>query len=105
MRSERRQNWDSAASWWANATAAASAVPEATTRLASPIVQGLGRRHGAPGEDQVHGPPVPDEARQADGAEVAQRDAEAPAKHPEHCVLGGHPQVAPERELIPPATA
>ena len=42
---------------------------------------------------------MPDDARQAHGAEVAQRHPEAAAEHPEDGVLGGDAQVAPEREL------
>ena len=70
--------------------------------VGQPQGESLRRRHGASGEDQVHGPPVPDDARQADGAEVAQRHAEAAAEHSEDGVLGGDTQVAPEGQLNAP---
>ena len=99
MRSERRQTCGNAASWWARATAAARADPGATTRLASPRARASGPGDGPSGEDEVHGPPVPDDAGQADGAEVAQRDAEAAAEDAEDRILGGDAQVAPQGEL------
>lgn len=55
--------------------------------------------HRAPGEDQVQRPPLADDARQAHGAAVDQRHAEAPAEHTEHGVLGHHPQVCQQRQL------
>ena len=40
-----------------------------------------------------------DQARQADRAAVDEGDAETPAVHAEDGVGGGHPQVAPQRQL------
>ena len=53
-------------------------------------------------EDEVHGAPVAHDAGEPHRAEVAQGDAEAPAEHAEDGVLGGHPQVAPQRQLQSP---
>ena len=55
--------------------------------------------HRTAREDQVHGAAVPDQPRQPHGAAVDQGDAPAPAEHPEHRVLFGDPQVAPQRQL------
>ena len=57
------------------------------------------RRDRPPGQHQVHRPRLPDQPRQPDRAAVDQRHAPAAAEHPEHRVLGGHPQVGPERQL------
>ena len=54
-----------------------------------------------PRQDQVAGPAVPDQARQADRPEVDERHAEAPAVHAEHGIRGSDPQVAPQGELEP----
>ena len=77
----------------------ASASPGGDDAVGQPHGQRLGRRHGAAGQDQVHGPAVADDAGEAHRAEVAQRHAEAPAEHAEDGVLGRHPQVAPEGQL------
>ena len=66
------------------------------------MVSASGAGTRTPGQDEVHGPPVPDDAREADRAQVAERHAEAAAEDPEDRVLGGHPQVAPERQLDAP---
>ena len=42
-----------------------------------------------------------DQPGQPDGAPVDEGDAEAPAVHAEHGVGGGHPEVAPQRQLEP----
>ena len=42
---------------------------------------------------------MPDEARQADGAAVDERDAPAAAEHAEHGVARGDAEIAPQREL------
>ena len=47
-------------------------------------------------------PPVPDDPREPDRAQVAQRHAEATAEDPEDGILGGNAQVAPECELNAP---
>ena len=56
---------------------------------------------GAAGEDQVHRPAGADQPGQPDRAAVDQRHAPAAAEHPEHGVLLGDPQVAPQRQLEP----
>ena len=101
MRSERRQNWGSAASWRARATATARASPGRDDAVDEADGEGLGRRHGAAGEDEVHGAAVADDPGQAHRAEVAQRDPEAAAEDAEDGVLGGDAQVAPQRQLDP----
>jgi hypothetical protein len=57
------------------------------------------RAHWPPGEDEVEGLPLADEPGQAHGAAVDEGHTPPPAEHPEHRVVGHHPQVAPEREL------
>src|SRR5580693_8423266 len=59
----------------------------------------LGGHDSAARQDHVHGAAVADEAGQAHGAEVEQRDPEAPAEHAEDRVLGSDAEVAPEGEL------
>src|SRR6266511_2703408 len=61
--------------------------------------QRTGEGDRAAGEDQVHGPPVPDQAGEPDGAEVDQRHAGPPRQHAEHGALRGHAKVAPDRQL------
>ena len=62
---------------------------------------GLDTVDAPPGEDQVDGPAVPDEPRQAHRAEVDERHAEAPAVDAERGVGGGDAQVAPHGQLEP----
>ncbi len=50
-------------------------------------------------EDQVERTREADQARQPDRAAVDQRHAEPPAEHAEHGILGGDPEIAPQREL------
>src|SRR6266545_980031 len=59
-----------------------------------PHGQRLGGADRAAGEDQVHGPPVPDQAGEPDGAEVDQRHAGPPRQHAEHGALRGGAPVA-----------
>ena len=51
--------------------------------------QGLGGDDRASGQDKVHGPGVPDQAGQANGAEVDEGHAPAAAENAEDRVLGG----------------
>ena len=53
----------------------------------------------AAGEDQVHGPRLADQARQAHGAQVDQRHAEPAAEDAEGGVVGGDAQVGPAGQL------
>ncbi|MDT4851519.1 hypothetical protein FQZ97_857010 [compost metagenome] len=62
-------------------------------------LQRFGGFHRAAGEDQVHRVAHADQARQAHGAAVDQRHAEASAIDAEVGVGFHHAQVAPEREL------
>ena len=64
-------------------------------------LQGLFGMHGTAGEDQVQRAPLTDQARQAHAAAIDQRDAEAPAEHPEHRIRRHHPQVGEQRQLEP----
>ena len=61
--------------------------------------QGLGTGHAPAGQDEVHGPGVPDQAGEAHRPQVAQGHPEPPAVDAEHGVLGCHPQVAPQGQL------
>ena len=53
----------------------------------------------ATGEDHVHRPALPDQPRQPDRATVDQRYPPPTAEHPEHGVLLGDSQIAPQCEL------
>src|SRR5437660_1428383 len=54
-----------------------------------------------PRQDQVQGPALADEPREAHGAAVDQGDSPAAAEHAEDGVACRHPQVAPQRQLEP----
>ena len=56
----------------------------------------------AAGEDHVHRPALPDQPRQPHRATVDQRHPPAAAEHPEHGILLGDPQIAPQRQLQTP---
>ena len=85
----------------ASDSASARARPRSTTRLARPIRSASSARDRPAGEDQVERASHADDARQADGAAVDERDAPTPAEHAEHRILLDHPQIAPQRELEP----
>ena len=60
---------------------------------------GLLARNTAAGEDQVESVALSDQAGQAHGAAVDQRDSEASAEYAEHCISGSDAQIAPEGEF------
>ena len=97
-RSARRHSWGSAAS--SRPVPRPACAPGRWARRGWPVRSPAPRRRRPPaGEDQVHRPAVPDQPRQSHRAAVDQRHAPAPAEHPEHRVLLGDPQVAPQRQL------
>ena len=56
-------------------------------------------RYAASGEDQIHRPTVSDQARQADGAEIHERNAEPPTVDAERGIARRDPEVAPQGKL------
>ncbi|MEY9511933.1 hypothetical protein ABIF16_002664 [Bradyrhizobium elkanii] len=67
--------------------------------VGEPDPSGLFAGDAASGENHVHRAAVPDQPRQADGAEIHQRYAEAPAINAEGGVTRDDPKIAPDRKL------
>ena len=72
-----------------------------TTRLANPIASGLRGIDAAAGENQIHRPTVPDQARQSYRPAVDERYAPAPAVDAEDGVLLDDSEVTPQGQLQP----
>ena len=100
-RSLRRQSWGSAASSWASASAACAGLSRRHDPVDEPHGERLGGTDRPAGQDQVQGTSGADQPRQPHRATVDERHAPPSAEDPEHRVLGGHPQVAPDRQLEP----
>src|SRR5258707_4138506 len=76
---------------------------EGITRLGQPLdetdAKRLDSRYRAAGQDQVHRTSLADHARQANAAEVDERDAEAAVEDAPRRLPARHPAGAPQREV------
>jgi hypothetical protein len=67
--------------------------------VGQPYPERLIARDASPSQDQIQSVAVPDQSRKANGSKINQRYSKAPAKHTEHSIARGHPQVAPASQL------
>src|SRR5438309_11663396 len=83
----------------ASSRAAARACPGSTNRFANPIRRASSPPTPRPVRIKIQRVTVTDQARQANGTQIDQRDTEAPAIDAENGVARGDAQVAPAGQL------